>query len=155
MRSLNCASGSRTGETAKLAPSVAGTHLSIMIPFGTSTKAMRIGRAVSAASAGVMASSNGKAKTAPAPCRKARRGMAFLNITIAHLPHLKRRTLGDSQNDGRPTLIMGSGLAHDLANNRTIVLLDAAAQSIDEKPLGEGLNEQIPIAHQDLAQARW
>src|SRR5438477_565531 len=59
--------------------------------------------------------------------------------------HVSRERLG---------LVLIQPTEHNLANNRTIVLLDAAAQSIDEKPLGEGLNEQIPIAHQDLAQAR-
>src|ERR1700676_2503223 len=106
MRSRNCASGSRIGGRSKPAPSVAGVHLSIMIPFGTSMNDMRIGRAVSAAKAGVMASSTGKAKAAPAPRKKVRRGMDFLVITIAYPPHLERRAPDDAENDGRPPLVV-------------------------------------------------
>src|SRR5580765_4048073 len=106
MRSLNWASGSRTGVRAKPAPSVAGVHLSIMIPFGTSMKHMRIGCAVCAAKAGVMASRKGRARAAPAPRKKVRRGMDFLWITIAHTPHLKWRAFHDAENDGRPLLVI-------------------------------------------------
>src|ERR1700681_2588579 len=106
MRSWKGASGSRIGVKAKPGPSVAGVHLSIMIPFGTSMNAMRTGRAVAAAKAGVMASSTGKARTAPVPRKKARRGMDFLVITIAHPPHLKWRALHDAENDGRPPLVV-------------------------------------------------
>src|SRR5260370_42216285 len=100
MRSRNGASGSRIGVRAKSAPSVAGVHLSIMIPLGTSMNDMRIGRAVAAAKAGVMASSTGKARAAPVPRKKARRGMGFLVITLAFPPHFKRRALDDAENDG-------------------------------------------------------
>src|SRR5438477_3514520 len=99
MRSRNGASGSRIGDRAKPAPSVAGVHLSIMMPLGTSMNDRRIGRAVAAAKAGVMASSTGRARAAPVPRRKARRGIDFLVITIACPPHLKRRALDDAEND--------------------------------------------------------
>src|ERR1700688_4924295 len=100
MRSRNGASGSRIGVRANPGPSVAGVHLSIMIPLGTSMNDMRTGRSVAAAKAGVMASSMGKARAAPVPRRKARRGMDFLVITIAYPPHLKRVAVDDTENNG-------------------------------------------------------
>src|SRR6266404_5759947 len=107
MRSRNGSSGSRTRVSAKLAPSVAGVHLSIMIPLGTSMKDIRIGRLASAEKAGVMASSTGSASEAPAPRRNVRRGMDFLVIDIAGPPHLEWRAVDDAQNDGRPPIIVG------------------------------------------------
>src|SRR6516162_9254249 len=155
MRSRNSASGSRTGVKAKSPPSFAGVHLSIMIPFGTSMNVIRIGRAVAAASAGVMASSTGSANAAPAPRRKVRRGMDFLVIiTIANPPHLKRDAFDDAENDGRPPLVIGGGHPRDLAKSGAIVWLHAATERIGQEPLGEGLHEQVPLAHQDIAQAR-
>src|SRR5215467_6169495 len=102
MRSRNGARGSRIGGSAKSAPSAAGVNLSIMIPFGTSTNASRMGRAVSAASAG----------------------------TIAWSPHLKRRALHDAENHGRPSIVGGGGFAHDLADDRAVVLLHPAPERI-------------------------
>src|SRR5579863_553155 len=101
MRSRNSASGSRTGVNAKLAPSVAGVNLSIMIPFGTSMNPSRIGRVVGVAKAGVMASSKGRARLAPVPRRKVRRGIDFL-VTgdIGCSPHLEWHALDDAENDG-------------------------------------------------------
>jgi hypothetical protein len=46
-----------------------------------------------------MESSMGKARVAPTPRKKVRRGIAFLKITIANPPHLKRRALDDAKND--------------------------------------------------------
>src|SRR5579871_5336597 len=102
MRSRNCASGCRVGVSSKSAPSVLGVHspLRFMIPLGTSMNDMRIGRAFSTAKAGVMASNMGKARAAPAPRKKVRRGMDFLVTSIAHPPHLKRVALDDTENDG-------------------------------------------------------
>ena len=61
---------------------------------------IRIGRSVSAASAGVMASNAGTARTAQVPRRKVRRGMDFLVITIANPPHLEWGAVDDTENDG-------------------------------------------------------
>src|SRR5262249_49160949 len=139
MRSRNCASGCRTGVSSKSAPSFVGVHLSIMIPFGTSMNDRRIGRWVSADSAGVMASSTGKARVALAPRRKLRRGIDFLVIVnIAYPPHLEWRAVDDAENDGRPALIVRCGLAGDLANSRPVVRFHATAQGIGQEPLGEG-----------------
>src|SRR4051812_17992554 len=154
MRSRNGASGSRTGVRAKSRPSAAGVNLSIMIPFGTSMNDMRTGCLVSFAKAGVMASSTGRARTAPVPRRKARRGIDLLDITIANPPHLERCALDDAENDGRPPLVVRGRLANDLAKNRAIVLFHAAAQRIRHEPLGECFHEQVAPAQQDLAQAR-
>src|SRR3954447_25272159 len=153
MRSRNGASGSRTGDNCR-SPSAGGVHLSIMIPLGTSMKAIRIGRALSAASAGVIASSMGSASAAPAPRKNARRGMDFLVRTIVHSPHLKWRALDDAENHGRPLMVFRRGLGHDLAQRRTIVRLDAATQRIGHEAFGERVDEQGALAHQDIAQAR-
>src|ERR1700730_9670969 len=100
MRSRNPASGWRIGVNANSGPSVAGVNLSIMIPFGTSMNAMRTGRDVAVAKAGVIASTTGRARAAPVPRRKARRGIDFLEITIAYPPHLKWRAVDDTENNG-------------------------------------------------------
>ena len=48
-----------------------------MIPLGTATKPMRVGRGVTAANAGVMASSRGRASAAPVPFKNVRRCRDF------------------------------------------------------------------------------
>src|SRR5262245_27210508 len=137
MRSRNGSIGSSTRVSAKPGPSVAGVHLSIMIPLGTSMNDIRIGRLASAASAGDMASNTGSASAAPVPHRNVRRGMDFLVIAdIAGPPHLEWRAVDDAENDGRPPVIVRGSSAHDLAQNRLVVFLHAAAQSIGQKPLG-------------------
>src|SRR5712671_2546870 len=152
MRSRNCASGSRTGDSCK-SPSADGVHLSIMIPFGTSMNAMRIGRALSAASAGVIASSMGSASAAPAPRKNVRRGMDFLVITMAHSPHLKWRASYDAENHGRPPMVFCRSLVDDLAQNRMVVGFNTAPQCIGHKALAERVDEQGLLAEQDIAQA--
>src|SRR5450432_763651 len=102
MRSRNASSGLRVGVISQLAPSVLGVHswFKSKIPFGTSMNAIRIGRLVSTANAGVIESSIGKAITAPAPRKNVRRGMDFLKITIFCSPHLEGSAVDDAQNDG-------------------------------------------------------
>src|SRR5712672_3443498 len=129
MRSRNCASGSRTGDSCK-SPSAAGVHLSIMIPFGTSTNAMRIGRALSAASAGVIASSTGSASAAPAPRRNVRRGLDFLVISMANSPHLKWGAFYDAEDHGWPPMVFGGCIGDDLTQRGMIIVFDAATQCI-------------------------
>ena len=101
MRSLKAASGSSVRVNSQLAPTVRGVHsfLKLKIPFGTCMNAIRIGRLVAAANAGVMASSMGRARVAPIPRTKVRRGIAFLKMTIASPPHLKWCAVDDAKND--------------------------------------------------------
>src|SRR5262245_42225588 len=116
MRSRNGASGWRIGVSAKSSPSVAGVHLSIMIPWGTSMNESRFGRAVSGAAAthaGIIASSIGSARVAPAPRSTARREMAFLKTIIAHPPQLERRALDDVQNERGPAVVLRRGVARN------------------------------------------
>src|SRR5258705_12160758 len=134
MRSRNGASGSRIGDNCR-APPAAGVHLSIMIPFGTSMNAIRIGRALSAASAGVIASSTGSASAAPAPRKNVRRGMDFLVITMADSPHLKWRAFYDAENHGRPPIVFCRSLVDDLAQNRMVVRVNTAPQCIGHNEL--------------------
>src|SRR5688500_11285342 len=155
MRSWKAASGSSTGVIAKLAPSVFGVHLSIMMPFGTSMNDKRIGRVVSAAwpSAGIIASRSGRVSAAPAPRRNARRWIAFLCITIAHTPHLEWRAFDDAEDHDGPAVLVSRRIAHDLAHGRAVIRLDAAAERVSEQPLGERVEEQVLFAEQHFAQA--
>src|ERR1700731_3586375 len=122
MRSRKGASGWSIGVSSKSAPTVLGVNspFRFMIPLGTSMNDMRIGRFASTAKAGVMASSTGKARAAPVPRKKARRGIDFLVITIAHPPHLKRVAFDDTENDGRPPLVIRRSVARDPANHRGV-----------------------------------
>src|ERR1700736_2573196 len=101
MRSRNDASGWRVGEGSKSGAPTLGVHslFRFMIPLGTSMNCMRIGAAFSTAKAGVMASRTGKAKTAPVPRKRARRGIDFLVTSIASPPHLKRVAVDDAENN--------------------------------------------------------
>jgi len=101
MRSLKAASGSSVRVNSQLVPTLLGVHspFKLKIPFGVCMNAMRIGRVVAALNAGVMASSMGKARVAPTPRKKVRRGIDCLKITIAHSPHLKWCALDDAKND--------------------------------------------------------
>src|SRR5262249_13969981 len=143
-----------TRVSAKLAPTVAGVHLSIMIPLGTSMNDIRIGRSASADSAGVMASSTGTAKAAPAPRRNVRRGMDFLVITIAGPPHLEWRAVDEAENARCPPICVRGSRARDPAKNWVVVLFHSTTQRIGQKPLGHRFCEQLPFAHQNLTQAR-
>src|ERR1700687_5006333 len=102
MRSRKASSGLRVWGGSQFALSVLGVHslFKSKIPFGFSMNAMRIGRLVSTAKAGVIASSMGNASTAPAPRKNVRRGRDFLKITIFCSPHLERSAVDDAKNNG-------------------------------------------------------
>ncbi len=102
MRSRKASSGLRVWVISQSAPSVFGVNswFRLKIPFGVCMNAMRIGRFVSTANAGVIAPSMGKAIAAPAPRRNVRRGMDFLRITIFDSPHLEWSAVDDVKNDG-------------------------------------------------------
>src|SRR5579871_7027247 len=106
-----------------------------------------------------MLSSQGNAITAPAPRNIARREMVFfVMITASSLlfggqdrlsageTHLKRRAIHDSQYHGRPAIILGSRVARNLPDKRIVGRLDAAADGIGEKLLGEGAHEILLVA---------
>jgi hypothetical protein len=71
----------------------------LKMPFGICMNAMRVGRVVSTANAGVIASNIGNASAAPAPRKNVRRGMDFLRITISHSPHLEWGAVDDAKDD--------------------------------------------------------
>src|SRR4051812_46400214 len=101
-----------------------------------------------AVAAGIIASSRGKARVARALLRKVRLGIAFFvkNIGLSfhppspvtryltgyrcHLsvPHLKRNTLHDSENERREPVSVLLRVAHDFANGWGVVILDASSQ---------------------------
>src|SRR5262245_26740991 len=132
------------------------------MPFGTYTPAKRrTGRAgvsAIAVAAGTIASSSGSARAAPAPRRNVRRGNAFLVITMwrspvsslarggcrgdRHLaatgpPHLERRAVHDPGHDRGPSIIRGTSIADDRANDRHIRVLEAASERVGEQLLRE------------------
>src|SRR5205807_5123927 len=145
MRSRKASSGLSVCGISQPMPSVLGVHslFRSKIPFGTSMNAMRIGRLLSTAKAGVIASSMGNATTAPAPRKKVRRGMDFLKITIFCSPHLERSAVDDAKNNGRPLLVICGSFARDLPNNGVVIFFDAATQRIGQEPFGEIFNEHI------------
>ncbi len=81
------ASGASVGVSSKPAPSAAGVHCSMTMPFGTYiTPNLVIGFAAvfcSAVSGGTIASRSGSASVAPRPRNIVRRGIAFLVISIS------------------------------------------------------------------------
>src|SRR4029450_329036 len=108
--------------------------------------------------AGIIASSSGKASTAPAPRRNVRRGRAFF-VTIMGLsslatPHFKRRTLDDSQNQLREAIVIVPGLADDFADGGRVISLDAPSESIGQKLLGQRAHEELRAGEQGLLQTR-
>ena len=99
---------------SKAAPSAAGTQCSIIMPFGTYTTASRrAGRAAvlrTAANAGTMPSSSGRASEAPSPRSTVRRGNAFRvrNMGAPQVNRSRTRTL-KSENTGAPSSVPASG----------------------------------------------
>src|SRR5258706_7078896 len=143
MRSRKASIGLRVCVISESVPSVLGVTslFKLKMPFGTSMNAMRIGRLVSTAKAGVIASSIGKATTAPAPRKNVRRGMDFLKITIFCSPHLERGAVDDAKNNGRPFLVIRGRFTRDLTHNGMVVFFDPATQCIGQKPFGEVFDE--------------
>src|SRR5882724_5038261 len=155
MRSRKASSGLRVCVISQPVPSVLGVHslFKLKMPLGTSMNAMRIGRLASTAKAGVIASSMGRATTAPAPRKNVRRGMDFLKITIFCSPHLERSAVDDAKNNGRPFLVIRRRFTRDLTNNGMVVFFDPATQRIGQKPFGEVFDEHAAFLQQDMAQA--
>src|SRR5436190_1118802 len=154
MRSRKASSGLRVWGISQPVPSVLGVNslFKLKMPFGTSMNAMRIGRLASTAKAGVIASSIGKAITAPAPRKNVRRAMDFLKITIFCSPHLERGAVDDAKNNGRPLLVIRGSFARNLTNNGVVIFFDPATQRIGQEPFGEIFNEHIAFLQQDMAQ---
>src|SRR5580765_3123020 len=128
----------------------------------------------SAVIAGVIESSSGSAITAPTPRRKVRLGNASLEINIGsapgyecptaqvgaslvricslRFPHLKRRALGDAENQRLEPVVGRRAVPNDPAYRRRIVVLDAAAERVDQQLLREGGHHRIGLTEQPAAQ---
>ena len=63
-------------------------------------------------------------------------------------PHLKRSALHDSENERREAVSVLPGVAHDLANGRRIVVLDASSQRERQKFLRQRCDKQFGTAQQ-------
>src|SRR5258708_8481409 len=90
-------------------------------------------------SAGSIDSSSGSASVTPAPRRNVRRGMYFLVANMSDSlmadprrldPHLKRSASDDAQHDRREAGVLFGRVLHDRANDRHVVVLDAAAHRL-------------------------
>src|SRR5690242_20045528 len=105
--------------------------------------------------AGTMESSNGRAKDTPIPRRTVRRERCFLVMNIAlglliqvagnsigrrtHIlfrsSHFERRTFHDSENERGKSVVVLGRFALDGANERHVVIVDHAADTISQKAL--------------------
>src|SRR5262245_3298983 len=111
-----------------------------------------------AVKAGTIASSRGRLTVAPSPRRKVRRGsdifvtiMAKSSLEILRVPgssHHKRVARRDADDEGRELELVGRGAAHDAANHRHVVVLDAATERVGEQLLGEGRDELLRTPQQ-------
>src|SRR5215831_14372739 len=127
-----------------------------------------------AVAAGIIASSRGRARAPCALLRKVLLGIAFFvkNIALpflsdAHLviccftgdwghfsvPHLKRNTLHDPENDRRKPVFILRGVAHNLANGWRIVVLDASSQSERQQVLRQSCDKEFRSAQQRVFQS--
>src|SRR5262249_24599722 len=129
--------------------------------------------------AGIMASSNGRASVTPAPLRNVRRGNCFLemNMLLAPLPtllsgqgcgllhlaisrllslqvHLKRLALHDAEHERRETIIRSCTVASDCANERHILVVDAAAERVNQESLSDDLYKLVRVPKQPRPQPR-
>src|SRR5690606_30691049 len=166
------ARGSRMNGNSKFLPTWAGSHSSCSAPCGKYTKP-RQGRAAaavfaSAVPAGIIASSNGSAIEAPAPCNSVRRDKCFRVRNIASPPvsPLTHRRLeqahgfaltesvahDDADHYRLETVVIVLGLPDDLADRRHIAVVETAAQRILEQVLGERPHESIGLLDERPAQ---
>src|ERR1700733_16324968 len=123
-----------------------------------------------ATAAGIIASSNGSATTAPTPRRTVRRDKCFLvrnimsnplahsvryqhlshlhvrlggALTGGYLLHLKSRTRDDTYQDRREAIVVGGRGAHDPSHRRHVVIIERAAERIGHQITGECLHELL------------
>src|SRR5207248_2618215 len=121
-----------------------------------------------AVAAGIIASSSGNASAACAPLRNVRLGIAFLvmNIVLSLTcargfadwgrcpPHLKRNAPHNPEDNRREAIAVFLRVAHDPANGRRIVVLDAASERERQKVLRQTPNKQFGPAQQRIFQSR-
>src|SRR5262245_66248399 len=69
----------------------------------------------------------------------------FINTSA---PHLKRNALHDSENERRKPVSVFLGVAHDLANCRPVVILDASSQRERQKVLRQSSSKQFGPAQE-------
>src|ERR1700691_3386450 len=130
-------------------------------------------------SAGIMASSSGSETVAPTPLRKVRLCNDFLVTNVMRFsccallpiltplaprrrcfacrrrfPHLERRTLDHSHNQGSKPVIIVGGLFDDGANGRPIVVLHIAPNTIHHQFLRDSGHELFGVTQQSRFQSR-
>src|SRR5262245_60807603 len=172
--SLNGASGASVGVSSKAAPSAAGVHCSMTMPFGTYITPNRvIGFAAvfwSAVNDGTMASSSGSASVAPMPRRTVRRGIAFLVISMALLlrrsrcgsravlrpvrrAHGKRCARSDANNDRRPAIAVTRSVARDAPHRGLVARVQASSERVGQQLLRERTREVFLMAGDEPSQS--
>src|SRR6188508_2244751 len=140
---------------SKSRPVIFGCHSSCSAPWGKYTSPRRglgaAGVCASTVAAGIMASSSGRARVAPAPFRTARRDRCFLNTNMIRglsFPRLlDRRCLqgcrlargfslaegiarDDAEDDRLETVIVGRRLPYDAAHRRHVAIVEAATEGV-------------------------
>src|SRR5262249_16189856 len=101
-----------------------------------------------------MLSSQGKATAAPTPRNIPRREMAFLvmimacslffccqNRLVAGYAHTKRRAVHDSQDHGRPAIVLRGRVARNPADGGVVGRFDPAAHGISQEFFAKRANE--------------
>src|SRR5207249_3368622 len=183
VRSFTFSSDSRMyGSFAGSAPACSGTQCPGAIPCGKNMPTKRPGDgpatvSASAVAAGTIASSNGSATVTPAPLRNIRRGMCFFETNILAAPlftlpvarrlrltrnrglrapgiHLKRLALDDAEDERREAVVVACGIPRDGADQRHVLILDAAAQAIRQQFFGHDFHELTGVPKQPFPQTR-
>src|SRR5215813_10809592 len=98
-----------------------------------------VGLPDAAESAGLIASSIGKATVTPMPCRNVLRDSAFfvmyiepsLSIRLC-FSHLKRNAPDDARNQRRKRVIIRGRLTHDIPRRRGIIILQVPSYRIHQ-----------------------
>src|SRR5712691_1293554 len=170
------------GSFAGSAPACSGTQYPGAIPCGKNmptTRPLEGAAAVCAraVAAGTIASSNGSAKVTPAPLRNIRRGICFFETNMLAAPlftilvarrlrltrngrvhalrvHLKRLALDDAEDERGEAVVVLCGIPRDGADQRHVLILDAAAQAIRQQFFGHDLHELTGVSKQPFPQTR-
>src|SRR6267378_547757 len=77
----------------------------------------------------------------------------IMGLPSAHAPHLKRRALDNSQNQGRPPVAVPGGIARDRASDRSIVVFGSSAERVSQKSFRQIADKLTGLFQQNMTQA--
>src|SRR5262245_1460768 len=168
------------GVNSKSLPSLAGIRRFVSVPYivlpadpwTTSTQASRVREAAAVWRSGVIAgtidSRNGNPTTAPMPRRTVRREICLFAINMRLSPryllmllygcvivprHLEQRTLYNSHNKCRETVITLGRIPRNGSDQRHIAIIQHASDAIGEKVLAKVAQVCIRVLHHSFADA--